>query len=111
MSDIFDHEADAWDDYSARWEAGDEDPGGYYENRRPRRRSFGFYKASIDRDFYHHRIQLEELGAETNKALLVRFKGLVFWLPKSICRELNRENLQVKVHWPTLDKILREVLP
>lgn len=74
MSDTFDHEADAYDDYVAREEQEDEYPGS--------RSNF-----QADPLFYHTKILYDEQKTSTAKAMLVGYNGKDIWIPKALIRK------------------------
>jgi hypothetical protein len=92
MSDCFDHQADAWDDFcfnSDRYVEGDSVYGynaPYKKGRRSKRNSFCY-----DPDYYHKKIQFSRIVKETDKSYYIElFKiqdtndFLYVWIPKKI---------------------------
>lgn len=77
MSDMFNHELDAWEDHENR--------GGDYENySRKRRRSYRVVK-------------FDRVKHETQKAFLFNIKWNDFWVPKALCKWLDREKRTVEI--------------
>ena len=78
MSDCFDHEAEAWDNYDLTGEIYAEDANLDYVNFVP------------NPLFYHRKVSYEAILKETDKAYLFKLsEKLGVWVPKSICREVN----------------------
>ena len=78
MSDCFDHEADAWDNYDLTREIYAEDADLDYVNFVP------------DPLFYHRQVSYKVILKETGKAYLFQLsEKLGVWVPKSICRQVR----------------------
>ena len=116
MSDCFDHQADAWDDFcfnSDRYVEGDSVYGynaPYKKGRRSKRNSFCY-----DPDYYHTKIQFLRIVKETDKSYYIElFKiqdadsSLYVWIPKKICKDICSNSM--KVHSNTYNKILRDAV-
>lgn len=104
MSDCFDHMADAFDDYQARFEAGDDDPGGYRGSKSRRQRSRSslsyFNKNPL---YYHRRVKYKEIVERTDKAILFRTNfNQTIWVPLSLCRNINETDCYI---WERFDNI------
>lgn len=91
MSDTFDHELDAWESYERDM---DEQDCRRHSSRNPL--------------FYHRRVYIEAILAETDKSLLLMLKGFgdaEIWVPKKIMKKLTDES--VWVHSNTFNAILK----
>lgn len=78
MSDCFDHEAEAWDNYDLTGEIYAEGANLDYVNFVP------------NPLFYHRKVSYEAILKETDKAYLFKLsEKLGVWVPKSICREVK----------------------
>lgn len=98
MSDIFDHEADAWDSLDRSIE--EADIGRYQSIDRDfvllYSKSCTIYDFCRDPLFYHRKIKIKGIVAETEKAYLFKIKKKVgFWVPKSMCRRLKKKSVYV----------------
>ena len=91
MSDIFDHCFDAYESLGNDGWPSAEDSG-----------------YSYNRNFYHTEIDFN-LKHETNKAYLITFNEVDFWIPKKICRE-SKVKGKILVHTSTFNKILGKKL-
>ena len=62
-------------------------------------------RSSYDPDplFYHNRHTYESITEETEKAYLIRMETYMFWVPKSLCREHNKEACTVYI-WNNFEK-------
>lgn len=79
---MFNHEADAWDDYQARFDAGDDDPTGYYGSN-----DNHFF---INRLYHHRRVTYKEIIERREKAILFRTNfDQTIWVPLSLCRQIK----------------------
>lgn len=76
MSDTFDHEGDAWEDYERR---GAEDSG--YGHRR------ATAPFNYDSLYYHTKVKFRCLSATTERAVQLELEdGRLAWVPRSVCR-------------------------
>ena len=88
MSDIFDHELDAWESYENGYN--DEMVGGFGCNYSPPKKKDPLY--------YHTKHTYLAIVAKTKKAYQFEFDtGVVKWVAKSICRDLDTENKTVYI--------------
>lgn len=100
-----DHEADAFDDYVAREENWGEDDAFGHPPRRKRRPKV-YRNAKPDPLYHHTKILFSDIVSETEKCWLFSFEGGVQkWVPKSICRKLDRDACSVFVHRVVYSKI------
>lgn len=94
MSDIFDHEADAWDslnDYGVEEDGSELHPTNF----------------SPDPNYYHIKMPVLAYVAETEKSWLIEFtKDKKYWIPKKICRD--KKSNSILIHTVTLNKIISE---
>lgn len=98
MSDTFDHEGDAWDSY----EQG-------LEDQEPDYRFTGQGRSDFIRDplYYHQKLKFVRMTNTTDKAVqLETKKGLLVWLPRSVCLEWREGS--VMVHRATLKRSLKQ---
>lgn len=106
MSDMFDHEADAFDDYCRR-DYYDEDYGGGQGYSRARRFTPDFVPNPL---YYHQKIAFDKVAAETDRAYCLAIevdnRMLNVWLPKTICRHLDLVSMTVWVHRQLYKKCL-----
>lgn len=119
MSDMFDHELDAWEDYDNQRDYGDEDNRRIYSDKRigssrvsayqkdvANSKANTYFRACIgnskvtksddeftkDPNWYHRWEYYVSIKAETEKAYLFVFKdNSEFWLAKSLIKELSTE--------------------
>ena len=102
MSDCFDHEMDAWDSYDRSMDEG------FVGGGRPRGRPF------IANPLYYHReFSFTVLVNETDKAYELVLSKVIkpVWVPKSICRQMDKQRKTVWIHTKTLAKIIRRDKP
>lgn len=87
MSDTFNHEADAWDSLDQSIDEGFVwrfTKSGAIDN---------FCRNPL---FYHRRIKIKGIVAETEKAYLFKIKKKMgLWVPKSMCRRLKKKSVYV----------------
>ena len=93
MSDIFDHELDAYeDDYLRNGDVEDTDP-------------YRSYNFTPDPLYYHMAIDciiIEEVG----ESYLIKYEGIHFHIPQSICREIEDDCMYV--HKQIFNQILKK---
>lgn len=112
MSDTFDHEGDAWDSYDRAMDEGY----GYCWGRTKHSRAAP--RGPVDHLYYHSKINFIEIVAESEKCWLIRMAGFVdktyrefkVWLPKKICRQMDKDKHEVMVHTKTFNKLDRILL-
>jgi ribosome modulation factor len=90
MSDTFDHELAAWESYDRAFDEGYRHGG---RSRTP------YERPEQDPNFYHSWRDVSFTGAETVKAVRVRFNGVSFCGPKSLIRA--RKSGAILVHRAT----------
>ena len=61
---------------------------------------------SKDSNYYHTKINFEEIERETEKSYLVKYDGESLWIPKKICRELDTDSNTMLVHKHIFSQIL-----
>jgi hypothetical protein len=83
------HACEAYDSYDYAVDAG-------YRHYKKHQRMEWECGSPPDKNFYHMWIDIDQVVHETNKAMLVEYKGIQLWLPKSIIRD--RKGLSVLVH-------------
>lgn len=89
MSDIFDHEADAWDSLDRAFDEGFV----WYRSSMGRIGANNFVRDPL---FYHCKLRFKRIVAETEKAYLFKIKKRVgVWIPKSVCRRLKKKTVYV----------------
>jgi hypothetical protein len=79
MSDIFDHELDAWESYDR-----DDGDGAY-----SRSRCSTHYSSSYDPLYYHEKIEGVRVITRTEKAYLLAYDECEFWTPKALCKHFD----------------------
>ncbi len=88
MSDIFDHEADAWDSYDTSWDE-DGHSGG----------------ASGDPNYYHSWVETKGKLRQTPKAIMYAYlPGVNIWVAKSLIRGYNGN--KIFVHLGSFNRIV-----
>lgn len=93
MSDCFDHEADAYDQWSMGYYRLDN---AYtYTGRRGSAKSGKTY-SKPDPLFYHKQIVCAFIRA-TEYSHLIEYEGVEFWIPKKICRKVGMNGMFVHV--------------
>lgn len=106
MSDMFDHELDAWESYDLECELGF--GGDYSDNYFVKNRG-----SNKSREVHYDKIKVE-----TDKAYLfwVDVSGWddevaahEFWVPKRLCKRFNKANNIVHIYTPFLAKKAREL--
>ena len=55
------------------------------------------YPCRYDPLFYHHKYEFDEIAGETDKAYLFSSKGHTAWVPKKLCRFLNKSKNTVYI--------------
>lgn len=88
MSDIFNHELDAWDSYDRSINDGE------------------VVIHNSDPNYYHDWVNIESLVFETKKAYLIKLTSdLEIWVPKKIIKKI--EDKRIYVHLNTFTSILK----
>jgi hypothetical protein len=96
MSDTFDHEGDAWEDYDRRFDDAD----------CSRTSQGSFTRNSL---FYHQKVRFIRITAETEKAVQLELTDLhLVWVPKSVCR--NWQESSVWVHKETFKRSMKSAI-
>lgn len=93
MSDMFDHELDAWESLNNEFPFND----GEYD---------GYRTPKYDPNFYHTWIEFNKLITENSKSYLIEYKkGFEVWIPKKIVRGF--EDKRIFVHGSIFFSIIK----
>lgn len=102
MSDCFDHELDAWEQYLSDEYPEDDDGSTSFQSNGSYTRKSEFV---VDPNYYHEDIAFTALKRETDKAYLITRCGIDLWIPKKIVRSLDIVNNRMLVHLKTYRSI------